>query len=383
MAFKMRRSGMQLRSTTRVAPQTTQYESSSPIQQAIVEAVYEGEGGVTPNTQLNKGGKTFRKCCPNGPNGKMSPTCPNYMCADAGDDYDPCASKAPCADGKQKQVSADGKSCNCVGTGESGEVSSSESLEVNEPGTSMRPLTNREVRMNQRMVDRSSARMQNDLNNANRRIRKAIRKGMPPLESDLKMVSGESMGGLDPNFNPYLHTSGSKSIYTGVHRGAQNFESGGVNMNFNDEVQAAADKSMLAKGFEKNSDGKYFDPNDPNKVIEQSFLDGVMKDAKASVNTAREERGSYTVKDGQYLNNKTKRKLRKSGYKEGDKFGKGTLGSLEDTSGRTRKLQQKAKNASARKKERINRRIKRRGGTPVKMSIELTRPSYKQKGFGK
>jgi len=377
---------MQLRSTTRVAPQTTQYESSSPIHQnddAIVEAVYEGEGGVTPNTTRTPAAKRWAECC-KGVSGGTSPSCPDVNCDRAKDgDYDPCASKAPCPSGEQKQVSADGKSCNCVGTGESGEVSSSESLEVNEDGTSMRPLTNREVRMNQRMVDRSSARMQNDLNNANRRIRKAIRKGMPPLQSDLKMVSGESMGGLDPNFNPYLHTSGSKSIYTGVHRGAQNFESGGVNMNFNDEVQAAADKSMLAKGFEKNSDGKYFDPNDPNKVIEQSFLDGVMKDAKASVNTAREERGSYTVKDGQYLNNKTKRKLRKSGYKEGDKFGQGTLGSLEDTSGRTRKLQQKAKNASARKKERINRRIKRRGGTPVKMSIELTRPSYKQKGFGK
>ena len=225
--------------------------------------------------------------------------------------------------------------------------------------------------------------MQNDLDNANRRIRKAIRKGMPPLESDLKMVSGESMGGLDPNFNPYAHTSGSKSIYTGVHRGAQNFESGGVNMNFNDEVQAAADKSMLGKGFEKNSEGKYFDPNDPSNVIEQSFLDGVMKEAKASVNTDREGKGSYTVKTGQYLNNKTKKKLRKSGYKEGDKFGSGNLGSLEDTSRRTRNLQQKAKNASGKKKERINRRIKKRGGTPVKMSIELTRPSYKQKRLRK
>ena len=51
MAFKMRRSGMQLRSTTRVAPQTTQYESSSPIHQnddAIVEAVYSGEEVLLP-----------------------------------------------------------------------------------------------------------------------------------------------------------------------------------------------------------------------------------------------------------------------------------------------------------------------------------------------
>ena len=38
---------------------------------------------------------------------------------------------------------------------------------------------------------------------------------------------------------------------------------------------------------------------------------------------------------------------------------------------------------SAERKARIQRRIKRKGGTPAKMSIELTRPSYKQKGFGK
>ena len=379
MAFKMRRSGMQLRSTTRVAPQTTQYESSSPINQnddAIVEAVYSGgEGNVELNRDYEGGGGDD----------------PAYIAHKEKEKTDPCyqykAGRLKCPEGMtlnpEGATPGNRDTCCSKATGEGGEVSASENLEVNKPGTSMRPLTNREVRMNQRMVDRSSARMQNDLNNANRRIRKAIRKGMPPLESDLKMVSGESMGGLDPNFNPYAHTSGSKSIYTGVHRGAQNFESGGVNMNFNDEVQAAADASMVAKGFEKNSEGKYIDPNDPSKVIEQSFLDGVMKEAKASVNTDREERGSYTVKDGQYLNNKTKKKLRKSGYKEGDKFGQGNLGSLEDTSGRTRKLQQKAKNASARKKERINRRIKRRGGTPVKMSIELTRPSYKQKGFGK
>ena len=41
------------------------------------------------------------------------------------------------------------------------------------------------------------------------------------------------------------------------------------------------------------------------------------------------------------------------------------------------------KGMSAERKARKQRRIKRKGGTPVKMSIELTRPSYKQKGFGK
>ena len=41
---------------------------------------------------------------------------------------------------------------------------------------------------------------------------------------------------------------------------------------------------------------------------------------------------------------------------------------------------------SDRRRKRIQKRIKKRGGTkktPAKMSIEITRPSYKMKGFGK
>lgn len=52
----------------------------------------------------------------------------------------------------------------------------------------------------------------------------------------------------------------------------------------------------------------------------------------------------------------------------------------------TNRLNRRLKNnkgMSAERKARIQRRIKRKGGTPAKMSIELTRPSYKQKGFGK
>ena len=41
-----------------------------------------------------------------------------------------------------------------------------------------------------------------------------------------------------------------------------------------------------------------------------------------------------------------------------------------------------ADNISQKKKDRLNRKIRKKGGTPVKMSIELTRPSYKMKGFG-
>ena len=46
MAFKMRRSGMQLRSTTRVAPQLTKYQSSSPLHQADITVRGTGDDQV-------------------------------------------------------------------------------------------------------------------------------------------------------------------------------------------------------------------------------------------------------------------------------------------------------------------------------------------------
>ena len=46
MAFKMKRTGVNLRSTTRVAPQLTQYQGSSPFQQAKLEVKGEGDEEV-------------------------------------------------------------------------------------------------------------------------------------------------------------------------------------------------------------------------------------------------------------------------------------------------------------------------------------------------
>jgi len=386
----MKRSGMQLRSTTRVAPELTKY--SSPFHQeddAIIEANIGGDPEITPNTNLNEGGRTFRKCCPRYSKTPYTSTvegCNGYQCkfADEGD-YDPCASKAPCADGKQKQVSADGKSCNCVGTGESTTIDASESLEVNEPGTSMRPLTNREVRMNMRMINRGAAREGKLVAAANRRIRKAIRRGTPINPSDEAIVSGQALGQLDPNFNPYLHTSGSKSIYTGMQRGAQNFESGGRDENYNAQVQSAADKMMAEKGYKKNADGKY-DFGNMSQEEGQKILDQTISDAKASVDTSLGSGSGRNIYAGQFLNDRTKRLARRKGFQSG-----GSLGNLASQNDqlKAQRLQNKLDTnteMSDKRRARIQKRIKKKGGTkktPVKMSIELTRPSYKMKGFGK
>lgn len=384
MAFKMKRSGMQLRSTTRVAPQLTKYSSPFHNEEnpAIIEASYD-TGGDLENFELDRdyeGG--------GGDN-------PAYLAHKEKEKTDPCyqykAGRLKCPEGTtlNPEGATPGNRDTCCARasegGESGDISASESLEVNEPGTSMRPLTNREVRMNMRMINRGAAREGRLVAAANRRIRKAIRRGTPINPSDEAIVSGQALGQLDPNFNPYLHTSGSKSIYTGMQRGAQNFESGGRDDNYNAQVQSAADKMMAEKGYKKNADGKY-DFGDMSQEEGQKILDQTISDAKASVDTSSGSGSGREIYAGQFLNDRTKRLARRKGFKSG-----GSLGNLASQNDqlKAQKLQKKLdtnKEMSDKRRKRIQKRIKKKGGTkktPAKMSIEITRPSYKMKGFGK
>ena len=122
--------------------------------------------------------------------------------------------------------------------------------------------------------------------------------------------------------------------------------------------------------------------NDEKYLVDGRFdLDAMMKDAEAKTRSQFAVTSAVDgyVKTGQYLDDRTKRLMRRQGYDASS--GYGDLGSKK-----ARRLQNKLKTndrMSDRRRKRINKRIKRKGGAPVKMSIELTRPSYKQKGFGK
>ncbi len=66
MAFKMKRAGVNLRSTTRVAPQLTKYQSSSPLHQADITVRGTGDDqvdiqGVVVNDTTQEGTKVDRK----------------------------------------------------------------------------------------------------------------------------------------------------------------------------------------------------------------------------------------------------------------------------------------------------------------------------------
>tara|TARA_R100001480_G_scaffold115599_2_gene115652 strand:+ start:2466 stop:3524 length:1059 start_codon:yes stop_codon:yes gene_type:complete len=349
MAFKMKRSGTQLRSTTRVAPQLTKY--SSPLHQddAQVDASFPGDQTSEPNTQLNEGGKTFRKCCPNGPNGKMSPTCPNYMCADAGDDYDPCASKEPCPSGKKKQVSADGKTCNCVSDSPGGEVVETGNISQEIDPQQQGILTNREVRMNQRMVDSGARRTQRNIQRANRRIRKAIRKGLPISQQDQDIVSGQSLGSLDDNVNIYRHTRGSRSIYTGMTRGAVQPEASKSRMrNYNDKLQAEVNR--LAAEHPNYKDGQL---KGATKEEAEKITKDLMAQAKSNVQST-------------------------FGDPNKSKHYKGEMHYIND---RTRKMAERKGLVYDPKKQKYVK------PSPAKMkapniTVNVMRPSYKMKGYG-
>ena len=98
---------------------------------------------------------------------------------------------------------------------------------------------------------------------------------------------------------------------------------------------------------------------------------------------AKDKSATGGVEAGQYLDDRTKKVMDKFGY-DTSQFGENAMNrrAKKQTNRLNRRLKRN-KNMSEERKARIKRRIERRGGTPVKMSIELTRPSYKQKGFGK
>jgi|TARA_Y100000015_G_C2391250_1_gene90303 hypothetical protein len=359
MAFKMKRSGMQLRSTTRVAPQLTKY--SSPLHQddAQVEATFPGDQTSEPNTELTEGGKTFRKCCPRYSKTPYTSTvegCDGYECKFAEEgEYDPCASKKPCGAGKKKQVSADGKTCNCVSDSPGGEVIETGNISQEIDPQQQGILTNREVRMNQRMVDSGARRTQRNIQRANRRIRRAIRKGLPISQQDQDIVSGQSLGSLDDNVNIYRHTRGSRSIYTGMTRGAVQPEASKSRMrNYNDKLQAEVDR--LAAEHPNYKDGQLRGANEKES---KQIVEDLMAQAKANVQSTFGDPNKSKHYKGEmhYINDRTRKMAERKG------------------------LVYDPKQEKYVKPEDVVK-------TPAKMkapniTVNVMRPSYKMKGYGK
>lgn len=393
MAFKMKRAGINLRSTTRVAPQLTKYQSSSPLRQEEIEeakvlsvggegneqvsVLGEGSRGGDPSENTNKtdASKRWAKCC-KGVSSGTSPTCPDVNCDRASDeDYDPCAGKKPCPDGSPG-VAENGK-CMCPGDKEnfSGEVTGN----YTSPGQ-MQPLTHilnpREMRRNQRMMRIGSDGDERLIKKANKNIRQAIRRGQEPNANDLAIISGQALGNYD-GLNMKQDSSGYQDWFTGQQfKSVQTMPGGEMSEpeNFNDLVRNKA-KSLYEA--------------DPSKYPDEASLLDAAEKATERERTILGDGTDDRVKEGKYLNRKTRKLMENRNY-DTSNFGEfGKRGKSQKRRDREKRqvtdLRKKANadNISQKEKDRLNRKIRKKGGTPVKMSIELTRPSYKMKGFGK
>tara|TARA_R100000734_G_C3312448_1_gene103495 strand:- start:281 stop:1312 length:1032 start_codon:yes stop_codon:yes gene_type:complete len=341
MAFKMKRSGTQLRSTTRVAPQLTKY--SSPLHQddAQVDASFPGDGEPTDTGMtgeeagLSSGDGSLYKC---GDKTYTSAEFKNLVC---GHPCKTCANSR-CKNAPQCQEGYE--------PSEGGEVVETGNISQQIDPEQQGILTNREVRMNQRMVDSGARRTQRNIQRANRRIRKAIRKGLPISQQDQDIVSGQSLGSLDDNVNIYRHTRGSRSIYTGMTRGAVQPEASKSRMrNYNDKLQAEVDR--LAAEHPNYKDGQL---RGATKEEAEQITKDLMAKAKANVQSTFGDPNKSKHYKGEmhYINDKTRKMAERKGLvydPEQQKYVKPTPAKM------------KAPN----------------------ITVNVMRPSYKMRGYGK
>ena len=371
MAFKMRRSGMQLRSTTSTKPITTRF--SSPLHQENTPSVTRTDTGDVqidaeyinqfdrsqdPNRPSSGEGGGGSKPCPD-----IDPdlTWAEFSKLECGSHPCMTCNNSRCKDTEYCKKKAAGE----LDETETDQAIGSVSQEVSTPRTNI--LTPRERRRNQRMLGGGARRNEGLIKGANRRIRRAIRAGRDPQAEDLRIVSGAALGNLE-GINVAQDSTGTRSVFTGYQTNAFQQNPGGQvsEEDYNDQLEANV--NMMKNDEKYLVDGKY-------------DLDAIMRDAETKTRSQFSSGADLSkyVKEGQYLDDRTKRLMRRQGYDASS--GYGDLGSKK-----ARRLQNKLKTndrMSDRRRKRINRRIKRKGGAPVKMSIELTRPSYKQKGFGK
>jgi len=387
MSFKMKRAGMNLRSTTGIQPQLSNVQSS-PFKQApqvtmgedgLVQANFDVEGTEgTPAVSGDDG--AFGRACKGindgstqvDPVSKRPIKCtrdPNYV--------PPVATEAV----EGTEATSD------VGTGR-----------VEGPGgTTPRTniLTPREMRRNQRMVRLSSRGNEDAKRLANRNIRQAVRRGESPDQGDLDILSGKSLGNLD-GVNVMQDSTGTTNLWTKQKTAAFQQNPGGEEMD--PEVYQA---ELMKQAQTLSESGDYGDGD------MQKMMDEAAKLTKAGLNVG-EDGKQYEA--GQYLTNRTRRTMKRydadmkdaGDYKDNKKSQKkkdrharqvknisGDLKQVVDSDGNFNPKNEAG--MSKKKYDRKKRRITKKGGdvsafkkkgSPMHMTVNVTKPSYKMGGFG-
>ena len=316
----MKRSGMNLRSTTSIQPKLTDVQlggfmadDTSPLKQiqvsnneeggvdAIEEATLEGD----PSFEPGKPSSGSDACAD--PN---SAACKAYKDDQAKKETDPCYqyTKAnpsrTCGEGytlNPNPTGGDMGSC-CMKAGESSTSEDTGTARV-EQGGGTTPRTNiltpREMRRNMRMMRFASDGNERLKKKANRNIRQAIRRGETPDQLDMDILSGKALGNMD-GINIQQDSTGTTNIWTKQRTSAFQQNPGGEKIDpvvYQEQLKKEAD-ILAASGDYGGEEG------DAQKMMDQARLN-------TEKNLSTDSSGTK-YEDGQYMTDRTKRTMRRN-----------------------------------------------------------------------
>tara|TARA_Y100000385_G_scaffold284214_1_gene341821 strand:- start:1605 stop:2807 length:1203 start_codon:yes stop_codon:yes gene_type:complete len=398
MGFKMKRSGMSLRSTTRIQPQLTNLQSnqSSPIHQQVDA---EFDAGQVDQSRDDDGNILLRGERP-GEGGRSSDGGFGRACKgknDGSTGYDPVTKKSyKCL-----------RDPNYVRPTETPgyEDEESYSLSMDTPETSGNMLTPREMRRNYRATDIFRRRQEDLIRRANKDYRQAIRRGETPPPGVMKILSGEYLGNMD-GVNQGQASTGTTNLFTGQKTFKFNPKTGGGKKDLNDALAAETARLIAAK----EEAGEKFELSDIKKQATQTVSDNYIAEGKVNVynpgqylskrsRSLSDNRGLTPGDFGDYgLKGRSQRKVDRdarkvTGYKE--ELMKGVIKNQNaDKENGEPEYQYDPNNKEGMSKkeyDRLKRKITKRRGdksafkqkdSPINMTVNITKPSYKMGGFG-
>ena len=387
MAFKMKRSGVQLRSTTRVAPELTKFQSSSsPLHQVTIGG--KGEEVVNYDNILAGSDPSFQEEKPSSNDACADPNsaaCKKYLEHKKTVENDPCyqytRSDNPitCDPGytlNPNPTKGDRGSC-CVKEG-SDPIEENEIGEYSMPGQGKTPkshiLNPREMRRNMRMMRIGSDGDERLIKKANRNIRQAIRRGQSPSENDLAIISGVALGNYD-GINIKQDSSGYRDWFTGqVYKSVQTNPGGEERGDINMNQRLREISQQLAQEGDYSGEGAA-------ARLKKDAMAQIKKEARQNVLNSDDR-----YAEGKYLDSRTRRTMDRYDLENQERF------ATPDSDGNYKYNPDNEAGISRKKYDKLKRKTKKRRGdasafkkkeTPIKMTVQLTKPSYKMKGFGK
>ena len=355
MAFKMKRGSLKLGHNRQIKPIVTRFAGDgiddigwgSPFHQEVTELEkrpdvedvtdqsidINTDGQVIYNAETGEGGspgvevdqeKSTNRCGYEVP--WDDPQCVQYAQLLEDRKTEPCKN-FKCPDGATPTV--EGDECKCMTEGGEGNLGKwDESFTKEHAGRETNILTPHQARRNQRMVNVIGRSAERKKAAANRRVRRALRRGGKPGPEDMAILSGATDSDLSV-FNLAEDSPHTRNMM-GVDLGQHN-QGVAARPYSQEEFKALESKLINESGYEAGSAKLY----DAMKAYEAG---GAPKDIKA----------------GQYMDAKTRRMY--------EKYGMDVPGGGSTVSQGTRKLQGKLKRKgiSAKKKARIQKRIDKR-----------------------